>query len=334
MTSREELAAPGGLVVVAPAPVVALEHNYDTIFQYKLFPDAPARTKTYLGSKSPRRCRICHADNGTAPGSFRTDCHVMPEGFGNRELFTLEECDSCNANGGRLEDQLTKFLAPVRAILPLRSRKSGAKHKPADASYIAKQKTKSGGQVTRMEIHEEDPSIAVISRSDDELKVRIRKQSFNPMDVCRSIARMGLMAMPRDERDRLDYLVQWIEKKTAAPSLLTQFHIPGPGLRWSSLAVYRQKEPLIGQSPLVVAYSWGTAILVWHAPTPTMRVPGTPLMPSIGLSPYAPHVVESDTKLIDRDAAVGATEDVATIKFGTMRELTAHEAADADRWGL
>ncbi len=258
----------------------------------------------------------------------------MPEAFGNRELFTLDECDPCNANGGKLEDQLTKFLAPVRAILPMRSRKGGAKHKPADASYIAKQATKSGGQVTRIEMHEEDPSITVLSRSDYEMTVRIRKQSFNAMDVCRALARMGLMAMPRRDRDQLDYLVPWIEKKMAAPSLLTQFHIPGPGLRWSSLAVYRQKEALIGQSPLVVAYSWGTAILVWHAPTPTMREPGTPLMPTIGLSPFAPHVVESDTKLIDRDVAVGPTEDLATIKFGTKRELTAQEAADADRWGL
>ncbi len=327
MTSRESIRAPGALVLVQPAPAVSIEDLYDTVFQYQLFPGQPRRQHQFVGEKAPRRCRFCTG----AAATFSQRCHVMPEGFGNRELFTLEECDTCNGNAGRtVEDQFAKFLAPIRALLPIVSRKGGAKHKPADGSSIQS----IPGRPVRLEIHEDDPTIAVIARGDEELTVQVQKQPFNPMDVCRALARMGLMVVPGREFERLRYLVPWIRREVEAPSMLTQYHIPGTGLRWSSLVVYRQRQPLIGESPLVVAYSFGTVILVWHSPTPTLSAPSGPVFPAVGFSPYAPHVVERNTKPIERSELVPGTLDVTTIHFGSRRELSAEEAADAERWGL
>src|SRR6266536_124856 len=73
------------------------------------------RDKKFLGLRSPRRCRFCGRRN--AETTFHKDAHVIPAAFGNRTLFSHEECDKCNLNmGSALEDDLAKFLSLPRAI--------------------------------------------------------------------------------------------------------------------------------------------------------------------------------------------------------------------------
>ncbi len=52
-------------------------------------------TKLVLGGTDARRCRFC--DRDSADATFRTAAHAIPELLGNKTLFTLEECDQCNA---------------------------------------------------------------------------------------------------------------------------------------------------------------------------------------------------------------------------------------------
>lgn len=71
------------------------------------------RCVTWIGTRHPRRCALCTEPSPT----FKTDAHLLAESFGNRSLFSLDECDECNLRNGReLEDHLAKMFLGDRVL--------------------------------------------------------------------------------------------------------------------------------------------------------------------------------------------------------------------------
>lgn len=66
------------------------------------------RTVVEIG-QSQQTCRFCRSSNC----SFDNIAHSIPEFLGNKSIFTLDECDSCNRSFGQgIENDLTKFIPP------------------------------------------------------------------------------------------------------------------------------------------------------------------------------------------------------------------------------
>src|SRR5688500_4148605 len=67
----------------------------------------------------PRLCRFCR--RGQPEVTFTKDAHAVPDFLGNLSIFSMNECDGCNAKlGQECEDQLSKatMLARVLAGIP------------------------------------------------------------------------------------------------------------------------------------------------------------------------------------------------------------------------
>lgn len=59
------------------------------------------------------RCRYCGATDRSA---FQSVAHTFPEGFGNKWITSLDECDACNARFGTFDDALAKSLGAVLTV--------------------------------------------------------------------------------------------------------------------------------------------------------------------------------------------------------------------------
>ena len=96
--------------------------NVDTIFHFAINQDDPGEL-VYIGdSSSPRKCRFCGDMEGTV--TFRKEAHIIPNSFGNRRLFSNEECDTCNEKFGKtLDNDIAAMLAADRALSRLKGSK-------------------------------------------------------------------------------------------------------------------------------------------------------------------------------------------------------------------
>lgn len=160
--------------------------------------------KRYLSHTKPRTCLFC---GGTAPRvSFKKDAHIIPAAFGNRSLFSKDECDACNERAGRLfEQELVNSLIPDRALWGLRKRDNkGITHTPQGQSYI-----RSSGLSTEIVIVEGDPSITT-KELPEGLEISIVGPRYRPMAVAKSLARLALFVLGHDEASRVSWLLDWL----------------------------------------------------------------------------------------------------------------------------
>ena len=163
--------------------------------------------KRFIGCSDVRVCLFC--GRSEAQVSFTADAHIIPAAFGNRSLFSLEECNDCNHRAGRqLEDHLVRALAPERGLLGLRNRKGHVKHKPRGKS--GKSYVMSGGRETKIVYHDDDDSIRVDRTSPEEFDVHIRGGTYRPMAVAKSLARMALLVLNENARRQVGWLLSWL----------------------------------------------------------------------------------------------------------------------------
>ena len=69
--------------------------------------------RRFLGERT--FCRYC---NATGSGVFgkKTNAHTLPLALGNRTLFSLDECISCNNKFSTYEDALCKAVGPFLTL--------------------------------------------------------------------------------------------------------------------------------------------------------------------------------------------------------------------------
>ena len=259
------------------------EQDYRLLAHYQVIPGEAGRPR-YIGRENPRVCRLC--GKSTPEATFKKESHVIPESLGNRELRSYEECDECNAYFGReLEDHLSKFLGPERALTTIKTKKGKLKHKYRKSSI----QSGSEDDPVKLTTHVDDDSIEVRRLDDHQLELRIRKQPHSIMRAMKAIARIGFLSVPSSAVSRLEYTRQWLRSEVEATGHLVQVHIPGPGVRTVNSWVYERKQAIIGQPRFVYAINFGMNALYTYCPQVQIHDPRQLPFPPIGISPYPPY---------------------------------------------
>jgi hypothetical protein len=201
--------------------------HIDTIFQYSLDPDDLGEM-VYIGKKEdPRRCRFC---GKSAPEvSFKKEAHIIPNSFGNRRLFSHEECDICNAKYGEtLDNDLAAMLAPDRALSRLKGSKETTKFRPFELESYLEGSTTSN-KVTLMSKDGEN-TIQLVRTGEKSMDLKIKVPKFRPADVVRNLARMAIAVAPESELSKLSNTLAWVNKERDWNPFYYRGFIPGPGL--------------------------------------------------------------------------------------------------------
>lgn len=324
--------ATGSLILGADGRPVAnpFQAAYEQWLVHEVPLGEPNRQRVTIGDASePRRCRACKRTR-TDGATFSKVAHIIPQALGNRELVSNEECDECNEWAGKnLEDDLIKLLSAMRALLPLPTKKGGsAKHKlkSDDGSSYVRSIPAATPPIT-LRVNLDDDSI--ITRHDpdrQEVTITARIAPLSMMDVAKALARMAFLALPSDAVEEYDPVRQWYRGEVEYQPIVTEVKIPGTGITRLRLVVYRRREPIVGQAPLIVALGFGLSVYFCYLPgSSCSRVVDTPL-PTFGRSPFAPYDPSATKMTILSDSLTSESTHSFTMRYQSRKEIDPAEA--------
>ena len=179
-----------------------------------------------IGQSGP--CRFCLKSSPEV--TFSKKAHAISNLLGNDEIFSIDECDTCNEFFGiSFEDDLSKYLGGMRTL----SQMNGKNGIP---SYKTKQKLSRidvGADGVKM-ISTDGDEIIQIDESTNSVAIKIQKQAYSPLGVYRAFVKMALSIAPVELLSSLNMTRQWLLDITLVgypyfrPFMIETF-IPGPG---------------------------------------------------------------------------------------------------------
>lgn len=249
-----------------------------------------APKKRIIGQSTPRRCRFC--GRGVPEVTFKSDAHVIPAAFGNRDLFSYEECDSCNNDGSKLENQLCDALTLTRAVSRIRSRKGPLtyRRRPAGLSTI---QTVPEQNLLRLELVAGDTTVGLEETIEGGLRLEVEIPPTNFVDLCKALCRMALFVLPLPVvNGDCTHLLDWIAGRVDYLPCFYRVFLPGTGRKLVRLKVY-ERSGATG-APWMVQFDYSSVTLLLPLPGADLTVPVHQTLPMIGLSPFPPHVPKAE----------------------------------------
>lgn len=164
----------------------------------------------YLGSS--KECRFCGQKQAD---KFRNTAHTFPEFLGNKNIFSLDECDDCNKIFSQYDSALAEMVRPYLTL-------SGVKGK---TKKIPQTGRTDGGNVLRRHEGGERPRISWNLNTDsiqDYISVDpfSRKIKFTmpvpltrviPRHAYKALSKIGVALLPAGELHKFDKLKKWLQ---------------------------------------------------------------------------------------------------------------------------
>ena len=176
-----------------------------------------------LGSKAifigdARECRFC-GKSGQA--NFRKQAHTIPEGLGNKWLFSLDECDECNSLFSPYESSLCSSVGPILTLGGTkgkgnRVRQSGR----SKGSHNVKHLIDDGQRRISFHILGEAENIqppigtSISFQTDGRMTFDVPPpaEKFVARHAYKALAKIGLALLPRDDLCNFEQLKNWIQE--------------------------------------------------------------------------------------------------------------------------
>lgn len=174
--------------------------NYDRVVSL----DLARLPRTTIGGQ-PRTCRFCRRSSPAV--RFSMEAHAVPELTGNKVLFTMEECNDCNAAASGWEDDFGKYTALERTMGQVR----GKKAIPSLKSRSKLSRIDMGEHGLVIKQREDDQTVG-IRVSADGFVSQVDLPSYRPLGVYKALVKMALTVVPNahlgDFTDALAWLSQ------------------------------------------------------------------------------------------------------------------------------
>jgi hypothetical protein len=204
------------------------EQNYRAACVY-ILRDSDKK-KVILGSPENQKCRFCGKQ---APEvSFKLEAHAIPESLGNKKIFSLYECDTCNKFfGSGIENDFGNWSKPARSLSRRRGKSGVPTLKGSGESSWRMEWANNKFSVTAGNDENDMPFKA----SDDmrTLTFELKRDPHTPVAVLKAFVKMALTIIPDEELPNFREALTWIKNplhKEEIPILapvLTTF-TPGP----------------------------------------------------------------------------------------------------------
>ena len=299
---------------------------YRALFEYTYpsLEDEFPKKEVWGRGVRPYTCIFCGKSEPEV--SFRSDSHIIPASFGNRTLFSSGECDGCNGLFGRcFEDELANMFAPQRAFFRIRKRRGVSKYKRSH-NHNAYIQGSSFGDFLEISLVENDGSIRVVHREDNQLSLVFDPIAFNPTAALKSLTHSLWFVLDKYSNHSPSELLSWMNGDIDIfPNIYHVVSLPGPGLKDIGFYVW-QLEPDKSHWILpefVVALAFGCDIIMWGTPDfPNNQHHERILLPSVPFSPYWPFVPDAKKfTILNDDEKVRPEEFRMDLCFGRMHKI-------------
>ncbi len=213
---------------------------FNLIRDYERIVSLQADKRVELGTQGA--CRYCRKSGSDV--TFRSAAHALPELIGNKHLYSLDECDSCNAYFDRnLENDLANFLGILRTTTAIKGKKG-----------VPGFKSKDGQRVERVNdclivIEHHNSELVSENAATESITLQTRTNPYRPTRVFKCLAKMAISVLPEQEVKRHLRCIDWIRgATTSAPphprtlvSKVTMLsgHIPFPH---PSISIWKRKQ--------------------------------------------------------------------------------------------
>jgi hypothetical protein len=227
--------------------------HYDVLVRHPLVADR----RIYLADPavencSGRRCRFCGRSEPDA--TFRNGAHAVPEFLGNRTIFSLNECDECNAFLAReYEDHLAKWSLFQRSLAQV----PGKKGKPTYKGNKGGLRVSSGQAGVEVFVGDLSLSLEFMEREapfEFSLPSGSNSPPFIPMRAAMALTKIACSVCSFEELSNCQGAIDWLMQRTVCSwsylPILFAF-TPGPiNDQVSEVRVLRRK------SDLAAPYLW------------------------------------------------------------------------------
>jgi hypothetical protein len=285
---------------LVPAQPLDFENNYELLIHLKHSFTSLDKRPQMLGTPNPRLCSLC--DRGEPAVSFKTDAHVIPEAFGNKSIFTLDECDECNHEYGRkLDNHLAAMFMVERALarLPPKGTRTAKAKLGEGRSSIGGQ---ARGKPLHIELVADDNSVSIDHVSKNTLTIKVPAFSFRPISAIRAFARMAWQALPAKQRGHFGLIRRLVLNEIEIlPASIHRIFMPGPGFSFVSLTVWTRTGSNAELPELITLFTFGNYLLIWSSPDFKSGIYRPTLLPPLLRSPYPPHLPTHDFQVFTSD---------------------------------
>lgn len=244
-------------------PTFFSTNEFELVFGYFFDPSNPP-DKVFLGPPKPnRKCFFCGLNESET--TFKNDSHVIPEGLGNKYLFSNEECYDCNQKAGKeIENEFIKACEPYRLFSKHTGKTGQSKLKKIGIDSYFKGMT---AQKPLEVVPKDDVEKIFKEEADQKLSLRIPVNTHRPISIPKELARLGFFVSPELRTPELDHLRKWINGELdILPAFYSHVWLPGGVLPSTHLGVikYIGKYQTEGSPKFLLILSFGCITFIYH----------------------------------------------------------------------
>ena len=156
-------------------------------------------------------CKFCHKTS--KENTFKNLPHVIPELLGKNNHTSNDECDKCNELFGQYETDLANYISPYQTII-------GQKTKHKIPNFQGR-KDENDDRLSTIRFVDGKPNINFHNNLSDfqydlvnkQLSIKLKKKKFVPINVYKSLVKIGLSLCPVDELRAYTKTVEWLSQK-------------------------------------------------------------------------------------------------------------------------
>lgn len=273
------------------------DEYYKEIFDYKqdLF-DCKNQAKIFLGIL--KKCCFCGEEDRK---KMNQEIHVIPASFGNKKLFSNEECNKCNNEYGiKYESNLSEMFSAQKVFSSIPKRKGFPKIKiPNTKSSIQAEKQ----AFIRLYTYEGESIFNVERISDNSSIITIPSAPYYPIKAIKSIVHTLWLVLNQEKRNKYRGILDWLnDKKEIFPIFYSVGLIPTTVTTSIRFTVWEKIKDNKNLTDLIIKFSFGNTFVFLEIPDfkNNIYLPG--ILPNINLSPFPPYEPLIKTYTIENDS--------------------------------
>lgn len=199
--------------------------------------------------KTEKVCKFCSKNSKET--TFNNVPHVLPELLGKNNYTSNDECDRCNEIFGSFETDLANFISPYLTLIGIKTKKK--------IPQFQSRKEKNEKSTTIKYING-SPNINFYNNLQDfqhnyenkQLNVNLKKKKFIPINVYKSLVKIGLSLCPKEELKDLEETIKWLSKNDSSENITYDIPLSLIRTRFSkkyfknpSASLYKRKSKIL-----------------------------------------------------------------------------------------